>query len=178
VPSKPRPAETSPRPTRPGRDREVTDMMDSRSNTNVAQAIRLMQVIQGAFIASVFIYGVVLTLIVSPGTADPQTLQVLSYALPAVWVAALGAWWGLLQPQLTRQGRGMAPDMALARYRTVVLIGNAFFESGAIYGLLLGILGAGTQHFYAMGGAAVILMVLTLPSVERFEAFVQRTQQG
>jgi hypothetical protein len=85
-------------------------------------------------------------------------------------LAALGVFDLLLAPLIERallaNAGGKAMDGALAEYRKATVVGFAFREAAAIFGLLISLFTGEPLWCYALAAATLVAMALAWPSRE------------
>ncbi len=128
--------------------------------------------------ASVLIYGGVMLLFRSggPKLEDESTLRMLEYALLAAYLGGAGFFLNILRPKMVAAARGLPEAALFAKYQQMVIVGNAFFEAGAIYGIVLVFLGAPVTWFVALGATALGLMLTQFPSAQKYQDFVRASR--
>jgi hypothetical protein len=89
--------------------------------------------------------------------ADPGMIHILAVALTALYAVQLLVVEPLLSRQLMQRFGGYCQQVLVVRL--------AFFESGAVYGLLLTLLTHDMSYVCAFGGVALVMMLLRAPSI-------------
>ena len=112
-----------------------------------------------AFMASIPVYGLVGWLLSRhPAPAqmpDAGMLQSMTYGLMALFALQALIIEPLLSRQLISQRRGYD--------KNTMIVKLAFFESGAIYGLILTLISHDVSYVAGFGAAAFLLMVVRVP---------------
>lgn len=126
-------------------------------------------IIHGTFIFTVFVYMVIGYYLGGYVRGiPPETLLLLKIMLGAVFVAVIA-----FTPVMFRRMLSSSPgrDDASLRQRlfTAHLIRLAFFESGALYGLVLRLLGASMLDQLIFSLPALFLMIVSTPTEEKYE---------
>jgi len=152
-------------------------MQGTIAETEVSARLRVLAIIRAALLASIGIYVALSYVLTPPPGMAPSSLRMLTGALGAVSLGTLGAGAFLRRMLLSDEkivagiGRdptaGPLPDApsvlaVLARWTTWNIVSWALFESVALYGLVLYMLGA-SRELFALFAAASILSILLLP---------------
>jgi hypothetical protein len=128
-----------------------------------------VRVIAGALAGSVVVYAVLAWLVTGRGGGEAIGLPGMAVAV----LAALGAFDLLLAPVIERallaNAGGEAMDRALAEYRKAKVVGFAFREAAAIFGLLIALFTGQPLWCYGLAAATLIAMALAWPSREELE---------
>lgn len=140
------------------------------------EEMKSTQMVHAAFIGSIVIYGGVLKVAHIGTFNDPTVPHLLELILPPVWLVSLAVYFVVLLPRLRAAAR--ARGATLTDYRTAVLLGNAFFESGSIYGMLLVLMGADYMMFVGFAAVTVLLMLSAFPNEEKFKQFCGGGEEG
>ena len=124
------------------------------------------RILWAALFASTLIYLVVLELVEVQTGASWQTL-----VYPLAFVAATTGGASLLLPRFMHK-QSQSGDSAIqkqSRYLTTLILALALAESVAIFGLVLGFLGAPATVVVPFFAVAWILMLVRFPTQERFD---------
>ena len=130
-----------------------------------AERVQRLKMIHLAFVASIFVYFIVLILV----TREPGAAKDVSVLRPVLMVAAVlsaggSIWW---RQRATGQTNFMPQEGAgsdsLAQLEADCIITWAFSESVAIYGLVLGFWSLDPGTFMPFGAAALVLLVIHRP---------------
>lgn len=126
-------------------------------------------IIHGTFIFTIFVYlGIGYFMGGYVRGIPPETLLLLKVMLGAVFASVIA-----FAPVMFRRMLSSAPgreDASLRqRWFTAHIIRLAFYESGALYGLLLRLLGASMLDQLIFSLPALFLMIVSTPTDEKFE---------
>lgn len=147
-------------------------------------AFRTLRIIHGAMILAIVVYGLVAVLLVArgaipPGGFAPRVFPLLRLALYAVAAAEvaiivrLGR--RLLSPEyLARQRSGSPAGRLQASY--VILF--ALWDSVAVYGLILFLLGRGDLDFAVLAGAALLGLLLHTPRRDQWDRLLGEVEEA
>lgn len=133
--------------------------------------------LHSSFITAIPIYGVMLvTVLAPPPGAPPHRAPLLIAALCGLALLALigGLTSNRWSPLFIR---GNFPDNALGflmREQSRLIVGNAFFESIAIYGLIGPMFGFPLGLSFAFMGVALVALLLRIPVVREITDEYQR----
>lgn len=124
-------------------------------------------IVQGAMLASVVMLGVVAGIL--PGRDRIPEYEKLLYAVSGAAIVAAGAGIGLYFKMTSPERMAGDEAAAVQRWTAAVIVRAALFESIAIYGLILRLVG-GTPTIYAIfGGAAAFLLLGLWPTPGSFD---------
>jgi len=134
--------------------------------------LRTTRVLGFAMVAAVLTY-MVIALVVAP-TLIPQldapTLRILAVVFGAVSLTILGFGQVLFRRLVESARRRATPDERLGAYRSAVIIGMAFKESVAIFGLVLSLLSGEPRWAIGFGAVALVAMSFSWPQRTTMEA--------
>ena len=149
-----------------------------QTDNEMGKTLRIAKILHIALMASILIYAVILfvflpaiELWVFP--PDDPVLTRVEWALGIVAIIAifLGYYLPRLATRRYRQSvQGLLP--LHARLLLVHIIRSSLFESIAIYGLMLGILGAGEQITIAIMVVSLGALILSFPNAEKWKKMI------
>ena len=122
------------------------------------------RILWGALFASTLIYLLVLELVTLDAGTDWQALL-----YPLGFAAAATAIGSLFAPRLLK---GQSPNKKEGSYLTALILALALAESVAIFGLVLGFLGAPVTVVVPFFALCWLLMLVQFPTTEKLERFV------
>ncbi|MBT8450980.1 MAG: hypothetical protein KJO40_03320 [Deltaproteobacteria bacterium] len=120
------------------------------------------RILWAALFASTLIYLLVLEVVELQSGSSWETLL---YPLAFASVATAGA--SLIAPRMLRRGGGHNSTVTHDRDLTILIVALALAESIAIFGLVLGFLGAPATVVVPFFAAAWILMIIRFPTKEK-----------
>lgn len=160
--------------------------MTSQPPVGPDQVGRISQIIAGALMAGVVLFGVIVLVVIHPGRQQPfhdAGQPILTWMASGMAVVMLGM--RAIVPALvasagTRQALASGGDLreALAPvYQTKTIIGNAMLEGAAFFGLVSYLI---ERNWISLcsAGAMLVVMAATFPSQSQFEGWVEQTRRN
>jgi len=131
-----------------------------------------LKLIAFMFILSPILYAGLVWFMQSSGNFDTENpnLGVMTMALGAVYASQVGL--AFFFPMLRMRSRADGDPMSF--YRSVVIVQLGLLESGAIFGLVLGFLGADLMVTVAFCLASVFFLITVFPSEQKMRRMTRR----
>lgn len=142
-------------------------------DSRVSNALTQLRIITGALASSIVVYAVV-AWVVTGGGGGATGEEAVELGLPIVAVlAGMGVLNLLLAPAIERALLGSATgqplEKVLSDYRKAKIVGFAFREASAVFGLMIALFTGKPSWCYALSAAALVAMALGWPSREGVE---------
>ncbi len=158
------------------------ELQDNSPGPSVEQAVRSAQVVVGALVAGLIMFGVVVEAVLRAGAAQPGLGDVLLPVLGVLYLGAGGASVALPRIMLSRamvQVGGLGPDEAARAlapaYLTSCILRGALLEGPGLFGLVIVML-TGNPLAYVAPALSVLMLVGTFPGRGRFDDLVERAR--
>jgi hypothetical protein len=137
---------------------------DPSADPRIEATLTQVRLIAGALAVSVLVYALLAGLVTGRAGGEPIGLPTMAVLV----LAALGVLDLLLAPFIERallaNAGGQGADRALGEYRKAKLVGFAFREAAAIFGLLIALFTRQPAWCYALAAATLVAMALAWPS--------------
>ena len=134
-------------------------------NNSAAEGLRPLQIVAGSFIVSPIIYTVLLMLIAQngePNSADPEVAALLMKVFPFLGLSCV-----VLAEFFDRLSPRKADVPYFYHYKNNLIVKLACYSSIAIFGLMLGFLGAELKVSLAYFAAAIFFMLRIFPTQKK-----------
>lgn len=146
----------------------------------VERRLRILQLICGALVAGIFLFGAVAVVLVATGAfagAPDQVRGVPFYAFLALYLLLIGLA-PIGQEKVARPPAGAGTEEVLDRYQQGVIVGFALREGPGLLGVVVGLLLASIPWIVALGGGAIFTMLRAWPRRARVEARLRAARGG
>jgi hypothetical protein len=145
------------------------------TDEEISNALRVSKILSGSFLVASFVYVGIFFFALQQGIApvmnDESLIDIIMAMLAAIGILCLvGGYY--LPKYLIKQGKkkqvGQLDNSIRGNLLTANIIGFAFFESIAIFGLILGLLSARWELVLSFAGVSIIAMLLAFPTRDRW----------